>query len=156
MGWWKTGQNKDIIGDVPADIISSMFKTIVRNYEELGKEKPTLSEMLSALLIALRTEPEKILEVAEAISIRRLVATINPGGTEITSQLDGKAVDEMLVKRLRGELELVTTSYLETLERKPKLSELLACLAFILGSNPEKYLSGIQGGSVQEIVAELV
>ena len=155
MGWWKTGQNNDIIGDAPADMISSMFDRIVRNNEYLGKEKPTLSNLLAAILIALRSEPEKILNQGDAISIRRLVATINSGATVITSQ-EGNTVDDNLANTLREEFELITGEYQESLERKPKLSELLACVAFILGANPEKYLSGIQGGSVEEIVAELV
>src|SRR5256885_1015793 len=62
MGWWKTGQGDDILGDRPADIVAHMLDALAETSEETKQRKPKLREVLEVIAAALRIYPETFLD----------------------------------------------------------------------------------------------
>ena len=154
MGWWKTGQNDDVIGDRPADIMSSTFEVIARAWGEAMGRRPTLREVLNALAVLLRQKPEAYLADTPRTSIRRFVARMGNESTEVGGSEDEHA-DQKLVAALADAFEAIAVEYEDSvMERKPRLSELLATLVFVLSYRPEDYLSDANGISIQAIVPD--
>jgi hypothetical protein len=154
MSWWDTGEGDDLIGDIPADIIGGMFKSITKASEEQGNQKPTLQEVLNSIKSALSQNPEEILADGKGISVQKVVAELENKPDEVSSGEPINTLDELVVA-FRKAFEAVTQEYKDALERKPRLSELLACIVLVLGSSPEDYLSIEAGACVEKIVAEL-
>ena len=153
MGWWKTEQGADIIGDGPADTITSTLRRIASKHEKKGKRKPTLQHLLTAIEKCLSLKPRDLIFEGEISCSSRLVAKV---GTKIISTSSRLfKVDELIIAELCDGFEEIAQEYEESeLERKPYLSELLANVAFVLSYRPEEYLSGVEGISVDEITIE--
>jgi hypothetical protein len=155
MGWWETGQGDDVIGDEPADTITTTLRAMAEAYEEQGKQKPTVQQLLNAILSALRLKPEQFIDEGNEISIQTLTAKFESTLDNVSSSEDNIA-DNQLVTALCDAFEEVAVEYEDAeMERKPRLSELLTSIAFVLGYEPEEYLSVPEGTSVTEIVANL-
>ena len=135
MGWWQTYDN--VIGDRPADILGIMFKNIAQNDSEQGNPKPTLEEVLSGVEIALNQNPGELVAQAENIAIKKIVARLEDK-PEVESDVPDSTVAKQLALTFRPKFEAVTKTYQESFGRKPKLSELLRCINFVL--NPEDHL----------------
>ncbi|HKP39140.1 MAG TPA: hypothetical protein VJT71_19935 [Pyrinomonadaceae bacterium] len=154
MGWWGTGYGDDIIGDGPADTVMQALKDIAGYREERGREKPTLPEVLDAVLLALLGNSEKYLDGEGELTVKRLIAKLDTPPTEVSSSED-PILNPELVTPFQGAFEAIASEYEDTeLERKPRLSELLTTIAFVLGSDPEDYLAIAEGKSVKEIIAK--
>ncbi len=140
MGWWETGQGDDIIGDSPADTIAETLESIASSREEQGKPKPTLKEVLDTFASVLRLKATDLVENGEEIAIQSLAAELDPTSAQVYGG-ENNSVDEQLVKAFGGAIEEIARQYQDVVERKPRLSELLACIRFVLGYNPSEYLS---------------
>jgi len=116
MGWFKTGNGEDLTGDIPADVVVIALR-------ELGASttSPTLDELLLALTRALKGNETRYLDRDETDEIGRIVHQDYGASkeTEVSPRLMEFAAE--LATRL-------TRVYEEGLERKPRLSELLASL----------------------------
>ncbi len=155
MGWWETGNGDDVSGDGPADSVTGALITIAEACQEKNIQRPTLMQLLNGIVAALRPRPEVYLSDGEGISIGRLVAKLESHPYEVSVK-EFTPTDEWLVIPLRYAFEEIAVEYQDSeVERKPRLSELLAAFAFVLGYEPEKYLSIGGENSVEEIVAEL-
>ena len=152
MGWWEIGQGDDIIGDSPADTIAETLGHIASCCEEQGKPKPTLKEALDAIASVLRLTATEVVENGEEIFIQSLVAELEPTSTQVCGGENDNS-DEALVAAFGKAIEEITNQYQDAVDRKPRLRELLACIRFVLGYNPEEYLSIEEGVSVKEIMA---
>lgn len=155
MGWWETEENDNFIGDTPTDTIASTLTYIAETREEQDKGKPTLQELLNSILATLQTNPEGFIAEGKTICIRRLIALVIPELESVTSSEANKA-DSQVANALCDAFEEVAVEYEDSeLERKPKLTELLTSMAFVLGYQPEEYLSIAEGASIKKIFAEL-
>ncbi len=150
MGWWQTFDN--VIGDRPADILGIMFENITKNAEEQGNPKPTLEEVLSGVKIALNQNPGELVAEREIMAIKKIVARLEDK-PEVESDVPHSTVAKQLALTFRPKFEAVTKTYQESFGRKPKLSELLESINFVL--NPEEYLSVEPGTVIFEIRAEV-
>ena len=156
MGWWETGNGDDIIGDGPADTITTALRVAAQKREAEQRPKPTLSEMLDAVAGALRGRRGDLLAGGDGLSLRRLAARADPGRRVVTGGDRGEpAPDAFAVEAFGEAIEEIAAEYEDSaLERPPRLSELLASLRFVLSYQPDEYLSIEEDASVQAIWAE--
>jgi aminopeptidase N len=150
MGWWKTGKDDDIIGDAPADTIAEVFAAIASSFEEEGKPKPTLQQVLDAIILVLREKGADIFESTEEISNQTLVAELEPTSAKVWSR-GNNITDENLVKAFEEAFEEIVNQYQDSVNRKPRLPEILASIKFILGYNPDEYLLIEENISVKKL-----
>jgi hypothetical protein len=127
MSWWDVGKEQLTIGDVPADRIGAGLKRIAAAHG-----KPGLPRLLSSLGRVLDTK-------LVARTPRGLVAA------------DGSD-DAALQREFRNTVASVTEAYREELKREPSIEEILACFAFVLGFEPERYLSQLDGSTIDDVV----
>jgi hypothetical protein len=140
MSWWETGKERLTIGDVPADKVTDGLKGIAAARKQDGKAEPTLQELLSSLGHVLRQiDPQ----------LPPIVAKTSSGAVAEASTRDAKLAED-----LTAIVGAVTDAYVDELKRKPKAKEVLACFEFVLGFEPERYLSNLDGSTIEEIEAE--
>lgn len=144
MSWWDIGE--DVIGDTPADIMSRTLGDIARAREQRSRAKPTLQEILDGFAAALRgIDDGRRYTFGELVALRR-------SGPAVAANGDG--ANDQLVSALRRASDEIETEYQQRFERKPRLSEFLHTLSFVIGHEPERFFSGAQGMEVDGIVAE--
>jgi hypothetical protein len=118
-----------------------MMDTLADIAKRFGTEhEPAVSliEMLDAIFIALTHHPEAILAEGRGFSPRRLVMELRDD-IQITSSVKPKA-DEGLVQLLDDAFKDIAAEYeASELNRKPRATELLATLTFVLGYRPVSY-----------------
>ncbi|ACK72524.1 hypothetical protein PCC7424_4153 [Gloeothece citriformis PCC 7424] len=150
MGWWQTGQNDDIIGDSPADTLAETFQMIVSNYQQQHKPKPTLEEVLDAIASILREQAVNLVEDGENLSFKRLLVELESNSVQISGG-EKDSPDEQLIQALSNAFLTIAEQYEDAVNRKPRVTELLACVRFILGYQPEEYLLIDEGNAVKKI-----
>lgn len=134
MSWWETGSKRLKIGDVPADKIGEGLKRLAAKKQQKQAAAPTLPQMIAALEHALKGKGGG-----------RIVARTSAG---IVSAGD----DDPDVTSEVGEIvTAVANSYLLELERDASTAEILACFDFVLGNEPARYLSGMDGQEIDDI-----
>jgi hypothetical protein len=144
MSWWDIGD--DVIGDAPADILTRELMAAVRAREEKGGAKPTAQELLEAFTAALRKVERGERYVFHKLYWRRqsqaaLIAT-------------GESASDDLVSALEQSFAEIDAEYRRRFERKPRLTEILQTAIFILGHEPERFLSDAQRMKTMGIAAE--
>jgi hypothetical protein len=134
MSWWETGSERLKIGDVPADKIGEGVKRLVAKKQQKGAAAPTLPQLIAALEHAMKSKGGG-----------RIVANTSTGvvsagddDPDVTSE-----IDEIVTA--------VANSYLLELERDASPAEILACFDFVLGNEPARYLSGMEGQEIHDI-----
>lgn len=108
-------------------------------YEERYTRKPTGQELLDAISIALHTKSEMLYEDAARLCVQRVTVETSVG--QLTSSKDSHVPDD-LTDAFWAVFTYIADSYEDAVERKPRLSELTACLNFVLGANTERYITG--------------
>jgi hypothetical protein len=134
MGWWRIRQEcDDIIGDGPVDTVTFAMRSITSNGIKLN-----IQELLDALAHTLRTRSVGLIE-PEAPSDIRIEALLSSPPGRLTS---GPAVPvPRTINALEGALRAITGDYQDSsLERKPRLSEVLTIFAFVLRHEPWRFL----------------
>lgn len=124
MGWFSIG-NDDVIGDLPADTI----QWALQRYAQDAEQKPTLHEVLLGLETVLHEHEHDYLDPATAKQWP--IGHLALRGEVIANQLS-QDLPSSLTETLRGTIEGLVNAYEMTLERKPRLSEVLACFIFAL------------------------
>jgi hypothetical protein len=138
MSWWDTPQGL-VLGDGPADVVQRTLEVLAGRREAQGRPRPALAELLDAASAAL------------GLSGRRLVLR-SEDRPDVTS--GAGAVDGELESALRQAFAEVAADYRTTLQREPRIEELLETIVFILGSRPERYLADAEGLEVLALVSE--
>ena len=154
MSWWYTGQGDDLTGDVPADMINDALKALAKICADEGQQKPDLAELLTAIKLVANAQSEVTIANGTGSSIQCLTAKLAGDEGEVSSE-DNIAPRRALLDVLNQTFEEIIAYYRSALEREPRLSELLACIQFILGYEPETYLSIQPGCSILRIDFEL-
>ena len=142
MSWWDIGD--DVIGDAPADIMRHALGEIARAKQT--QAKPTLQELLNGFAAALRK-----IEAGQRDSFQKVVARQESGPAVAAT---GESADDQLVSTFEQAFKDIEKEYQQRFERKPRLSELLQTLLFVIGHEPERFLFDAEGLKVNEIVAE--
>jgi hypothetical protein len=102
--------------------------------------KPTLQGLLDAMAAALNHRPRAYLDDAPPSGHVTLAAILESPAEALHSEFQSGNAN--LIKELNGVLEEIAMEYEESeMSRKPRLSEVLASLVFVLNGEPEMYLS---------------
>jgi len=152
MGWWATGNNDDIIGDGPADIMTDALIDVVSRY---GRSPVlTLQELLDVLVAALRHNPESIVSDADNVTKIQVIAEVEKESGRLSSSAS-PAPDEDLLRLFYDAFEKIADEYQESgFNRKPRISELMATVDFVLGYRAESYKSITDDIPIKKISAE--
>jgi hypothetical protein len=135
MGWWRSENGENIIGDVPADILVETFEKM----KSSTRRTPALQDLLNAAVAALNQCGGEWLEGGE-VALKGLSAELNERGGYVSST--SSAPDPNMVKLLSQAFEDIMVTYEETeMRRKPKLDELLETVAFVLGPDDQDFAS---------------
>lgn len=154
MGWWAIGNGDDIIGDGPADIMTEAFIDIVSRYGKGRSPVLTLQEMLDVLMAALRLNPESIVADADNVAQMRVIAYVEKESGRISNSAS-PIPDENLLRLVYNAFEKIAIEYQESgLKRKPRISELMATIDFVLGYRDESYKSIVDDAPIKKISAE--
>jgi hypothetical protein len=141
MGWWRTGSEQDMIGDGVVDRLLHALQKLAQEAAASGRANPTFEEILCLAGAAMEDRPESL--VADPEKLPRL-----PRATALMR--DGKEIDAAATLPVTGDVMLIwkafediATEYLVSeLARRPTLTELMACLAFVLRVEGQAFLTG--------------
>ena len=148
MSWWGTGEGDDVIGDRPADLLTSALAELANERERATGERPSLPGLLAGLSEAL----------SEAGGRAKLTAETQAGpvtGEGEAARAEGKA----LQPHLREAMAKINAEYQERWERDVRPREVAHLAGFVLGPTPERYLrtsdaQGLQLNTVRVLVEE--
>jgi hypothetical protein len=130
MAWWNLpGRQDDVIGDRPADLVADALGRASALRENTAQSGPTLPELLGALGRAIARAASELEDPPTAGA--RVVAFTSTG------EVEPSPAAQELVESLAEGIRAVALEYRERFERNPRLIELLALFAFVLGP---KYL----------------
>lgn len=150
MGWWRTGNHDDLIGDGPADTLTGALQDFTELNERHNRGKPSLPEVLSAVLKTLSSQPQNYICDSQNHSLNQIIAKLDSDKT-VTSDPNADSHEEA-ISIFHDAFEDIAVEYQDSeLARKPRLSELLAALQFVLGDRPEAYISDLEGASISSI-----
>lgn len=151
MGWWGTGNRDDMIGDGPADRLTEALNRLAASQAH-EQAKPTLEELLDGFAAAVRALPEFLFGEVGYTPFKRLSARLEPGSVEISGGEYARAAG---VQRALAEVftDIVFEYEDSEMERKPRLTELLSTLSFVLGAEAERWVSLPEGVSLADIEA---
>lgn len=150
MGWWRTGHADDVIGDGPADTLGLTLSGIARDRAARGEPRPTPAELLGTVARVLEAQPGRFISDAPAAGSLELLARTEPDSGSVRSR--GDDADPKLGAELRRAFDEIAMEYEDSpLGRKPRLSELLASIAFVLRPEPEAYLSEVESFRLDDI-----
>ena len=144
MSWWDTDDG-GVTGDQPADAVRNALREIA------GRRKPSLEELLRAVAAVLAAKGSEYLSGAPA-GIPELTAGDFERSWEASSAGHAEAAAD-LTEPLARTFAAIAQIYENRWERKPRLNELLEALQFVLGYQPEDYLEGVAGHSIERIEA---
>lgn len=142
MGWWKR-DNGDVLGDASADLVSRHMRSLAT--------PPTLGAFLAALGEILRMKSNDL--CSDNGPVRQLVADFELDD-KVTTVLPDPTVDPALRGALDVLCEEILDAYELEMERRPTQRELVGSFDFVLGHEPERFLSIEEDGSVTEIRIE--
>ncbi|MCA1577391.1 MAG: hypothetical protein LC794_08520 [Acidobacteria bacterium] len=134
MSWWDSGENDDVIGDQPADLVRHSLQDIA------SRRKPKLEELLRAIAAVAKSEAgQKMLENVPADTVH-VTAKLKSDETFSVRAPSDDPADDNLVAALTDNLSSLQKQYQEYIERNPRLSEWLSVFAFVLRYKPEEFL----------------
>jgi hypothetical protein len=137
MGWWKTGNNDDILGDNPADAITIRLREMVEDLEKQGKEKPTWPELLNAIENLIRGREDQYLYQGAQTPLPGQITDKEAAARERNAKQQGAPEVYATIQTLLDELVI---AYEQSVERKPRRSEIIDSFRFVVNANPEQYL----------------
>lgn len=132
MGWWETGHNDDIIGDGVADTVTLLMRQL---------DKPALSTFIASLQAAIHASGDCVQSEHNLSDV-----VIHADGTNLP-ELQQTEPDTALTGKIEQGLEDIASHYETSVDRLPRLSEVLAAFAFVVGASPRKYLSQLPGNA---------
>ena len=138
MGWWKINNGEDIIGDRPVDAITIKLTEIATKQVERGKTKPRLSQLTSSIETVIRDHEAEYLQLDSEEGLIGKISLKNYIGQ--TPNEEERKPNSEIIDEIRAMLNQIVQLYEENINRKPKMTEILACITFVLSSEPEKYL----------------
>jgi hypothetical protein len=151
MGWWDTGEGDDVAGDIPADAITVALGKHATRAKRQRRSRPSLPAVLDGLARVLRERGGELLEDPLAAAALRGITA--PGVRLAARPALPAQADAKLMAVLGEVLEEISGAYVDALDRKPRVREVLANFAFVLAVDPDDYVAGVKGG-LEALVAE--
>ncbi len=140
MGWWSTGRPGEVMGDEVADEIVAGFDFL----EGATGKKPNFQELLDATAQTVLSDGGVFLSDADSVRGKPLEAVFESAAPTLVSR-PNPPIDDLLFN-LGSMFRRVARHYLNTDDRrKPRLTELLDGLAFVLRVKPERLLRDAEG-----------
>lgn len=140
MGWWSTGNGNDLVGDGPADTIQAMLANIAASCFDEGKPKPTPMQFLTAMMKVINENAEVVIHGGAKVHIRKLEVQFEPH-LHCASTGEVSSAIQSLEEPLDHAFVAIAREYEDVLGRKPRITELLSTVQFVLGHEPSIYLS---------------
>ena len=128
MGWWD--DEDDILGDQPADMLSSAWRRLIATRKTEGKPLPLFDEVMDAQVMA----------------IQKVFPTIGFTGLEVwegkkmVQLFKGERRSPELEKEFKKAFEDISAEYQSNYERPVRPSELAKTQEFLWSYQPEKYI----------------
>jgi hypothetical protein len=138
MSWWDTGEGDDVIGDQAADQVREALQQIVDARAKRSQDKPVLADLLWAIAIATGSAGTVLAD--PPAGVLPLVAQLKSGQTVSSGSPPDERETRDLVGPLAACLRALGTIYQDRWDRKPRLSEWLRALEFVLKYRPEDFL----------------
>lgn len=149
MGWWDTGTKDDVAGDIPADAIDEALTKYAARTRQRHRRKPSLRALLDALAGVLRESAGDLLsDPRTAGSLRGITAR----GARIAPAAPAEP-DRELTEMLRALVEEISGAYVDAMDRKPRLREVVANFSFVLSVDTRDYVDGVSG-DIDALVVE--
>lgn len=139
MSWWDTGNNDDVIGDQPADLVRHGLQKIVETRAGQSPEKPRLADLLAVVGLVASGAAGQLLEDA-SLNVREIVAELKSGQTISSGLIRDRPEVNDLFPILKENLRAIAEVYQERWERNPRLTEWLETLSFVLRYRPQDFL----------------
>lgn len=148
MGWWHTGENEDeLIGDEPADAVTSMLAKLTSMRKAKTQPPPTLQQLLDCLAAALKSTESPRLHDFHGLKARL------SDGDELESKANNSE-DHHMIDAIKDGIIEIDEIYREAFERSPTLREIVDNFAFVLGYKPTRFLTGLEQAEVEDFRAE--
>jgi hypothetical protein len=156
MGWWRTDSGA-IIGDEPADLVARELAAISEMLFDTRGRRLGLGELLGYLHLVIRTKARDLLDAEPEGEIAAVMAEL-----EIFEDDDNRRVRIEMSPPTRDAVRdrvdqlcaQISAHYVEALERRPELRELLAQIRFVLGHDPASCLDVPPASRVVRIWAQ--
>jgi hypothetical protein len=139
MSWWDTGEGDNVIGDAPADLMGDALSEISYAREKRSQPNPNIQQLIDGFAHALKTYGSG----DKGLTLKR------SGGDDITARAEDS--DEEIAKAFQTGFQQIARKYKERWDRDPRVQELAELLTFVLGYQPERYMSDAQGLKVRRI-----
>ncbi|KAB8140678.1 DUF1911 domain-containing protein [Chloroflexia bacterium SDU3-3] len=139
MGWWPIGSDGDVIGDDPADSVALALNVLAEQSQQRSGALPSVGDLLGLLATVLREPDLAVLDDAQRVALAGLEATMRSG---VTISGNGERwIDAWQIAPIRRACARTLRFYQDAMARPPRLSEVLATWAFVLGSGADDYLA---------------
>jgi hypothetical protein len=147
VGWWSTSdEEKEYIGDDSADVVTAML--IKLGAIQKNRQAPvTLQCLLDCLAIALKAR-----EDSGRYNFNRLTARLS-NGLEVASN-SSHSERQAIIDAVKDGLAEIDIAYRDEFERSPTLREIVDSFSFVLGYQPSRFLSDLEGVEVLVIRAD--
>jgi hypothetical protein len=145
MGWWQSRRNPDdVLGDGPADDLEDALARL----SEDPANRPTFEALLGHLAALLRDEGGLTAD-SGSYHGQPLRARFEPPASDLVAAPRTDRAD--LLGALRRGIRDISREYEREVSRKPRLSEILETVVFVLAVRPEMYVAEAEGLSLVEI-----
>ncbi|MBD1836287.1 hypothetical protein H6F61_27295 [Cyanobacteria bacterium FACHB-472] len=153
MSWWDiNGEDNNVIGDVPIDILKKALKEIVKFQEDRNQLKPTLKDILKAFAVVLQENQVASTSVSEQSGFVKLCVSFESSSASIYVD-NVLSAETSIVAIFRSAFKEIAQAYEQRWERKPELCEWLETLEFILRVHAEHLFSDTKGLEIKRITA---
>lgn len=151
MGWWEADDQGTVIGDDPADRLTSAFRDLVSGRRERGAPpKPTLPQFLASVREALRRYFRDATEMkSPGAEVADVTAVLTPGDNLVHPDPQG---DEDDIRVLADAFGATAEDYRDVLDRDPSVREIVATVNFILPTEQHGLLADLGDNSIARLV----
>lgn len=129
MSWWDNGD--DVLGDGPADKLTACWRTLLARRAAPGLGPPSTEEALESFAAALRAAPLDP-PFAKMVMWR---------DRDRVREFDGSRGLPELTEAFAAAMEPIARDYQRQTDRRPRPSEVVKTLNFLLRPEPETYLA---------------
>jgi len=149
MGWWATKRPGEIMGDDVADEIGAAFQF----FRDVPDSKPTFQQLIDATAGVVHDDGDAFLSDASAVRGKRIAAVFESPAPTLVSRPNTSA--DGLQHFLGRLFRKIAGYYLDTeYRRKPRLTEVLDGLAFVLRPRPQEVIRDAEGLTLVEFRVE--
>lgn len=151
MAWWDI-DDELMIGDPVVDRLARQLRGGIEQRAERGLGPPTLRALLSAIADGLRKYTAVWCGATEDVPFEQVMAHLERPAGHVELVPQDEATDPDLAIQIAEAFEEISLIYEDVLDRKPRRTELLAVVRFLLSADPEDYVAVSPGSSVIDVM----